>query len=284
VTGRDVPGSDMPSLSWSASRDGSGLEDTALAALLAGSELPPSAAARLQPVADVLAALNAAPAGEELAGLAAAQAEFRRAVAGPARAHRSRRARPAVLGSLLGARAAAAAAFIVIGLGGVATAAYAGALPGSWQQFAHRMIGAPAPHQADNGAPADLPAAHQLCTAYLHGTAGSAAQRAAAFRDLVRAAGGAGHVTAFCAAAPRPRSSPPLPYRSPRPDGRPTGRPSPHHTGPPAGRPSPHRTGPPAGRPSPHRTGPSAERPSPRPTGPPTAPPSPHPTAQPPHG
>jgi hypothetical protein len=257
----------MPSYPWSASRDGSGFEDTALAALLAGGELPPGAAVRLQPVADVLAALNAAPAGEEMAGLAAAQAEFRRTVARPARAHRPRRARRAVLGSLLGAKAAAAAAIAVVGLGGVATAAYAGALPGSWQQFAHRMIGAPAPHRADSGTPADPHAAYRLCTAYLHATAGSAAQRAAAFRSLVRAAGGPGHVTAFCAAAPRPGASPPLSHRSPRPEGRPTGRPSPHRTGPPAGRPSPHPT----------------ERPSPHPTGKPTGRPSPHATAQPSH-
>jgi hypothetical protein len=243
----------MPSYPWSASRDGSGFEDTALAALLAGSELPPGAAARLQPVADVLAALNEAPAGEEVAGLAAAQAEFRRTVARSARARRPRRARPAVLGSLLGAKAAAAAAVAVVGLGGVATAAYAGALPGSWQQFAHRVIGAPAPHRADSGAPADPHAAYWLCTAYLHATTGSAAQTAA-FRNLVRAAGGAGHVTAFCAAVPRPRSSPPLPYRSTQPQGRPAGRPSPHRTGPPTGRPSPHPTGPPTGRPSPHPT------------------------------
>jgi len=269
VTGRDVSGSDMPSYPWSASRDGSGFEDPALAALLAGSELPPGAAARLQPVADMLAALNAAPAGEEMAGLAAARAEFRRTVARPARARRPRRARPAVRGSRLGAKAAAAAAVAVVGLGGLATAAYAGALPGSWQQFAHRVIGAPAPHRADSGAPADPHAAdhaaYRLCTAYLHATAGNAAQRAAAFRNLVRAAGGAGHVTAFCAAAPRPGSSPPLPYRSTRPEGRPAG---------PA---SPHRTGPPAGRPSPHPTGPA----SPHPTGPPSGRPSPHSAAQP---
>jgi hypothetical protein len=248
----------MPSYPWSAGRDGSGFEDTALAALLAGSELPPGAAARLQPVAEVLAALNAAPAGEEMAGLAAARAEFRRTVARPGRARRPRRARPAMVSSL-GAKVAAAAAVAIVGLGGLATAAYAGALPGSWQQFAHRMIGAPAPHRADSGAPADPHAAYRLCTAYLHATAGSAAQRAAAFRNLVRAAGGAGHVTAFCAAAPRPSSSPPLPHRSPRPQGRPAGRPSPHPTGPPAGRPSPHRSG----RPSPHPTGPPSGRPSP---------------------
>jgi len=255
VTGRDVPGSDMPRFPWSARRDGSALEDTALGALLEGSELPPGAAARLGPVADVLAALRAGPADDELTGLAAAQAEFRRRIARPARPHQSRRLRPGRLASLLSAKAAAATVIAAIGLGGAGAAAYAGALPRSWQQFAHRTIGAPAPHQGDTDTPADPHVAYQLCARYEHAMAdGSAAQKAAAFRNLVRAAHGARQVTAFCAAAPQLRPSPPRPYRSPRPDARPTRHPSPRSDGPPAGRPSPHPTGPPAGRPSPHPT------------------------------
>ena len=259
MTGRDVPGSDMPSFPRSARRDGSALEDPALAALLEGSELPPGAAAQLWPVADMLAALRAGPASDELTGLAAAQAEFRRRIARPARSHRSRRLRPARLASLLGGKAAAAAVIAAIGLGGAGAAAYAGALPGSWQQFAHRTIGAPAPRQGDTGTPADTHAAYQLCAGYEHAMAdGSAAQKTAAFRNLVKAAHGPRRVTAFCAAAPQPRPSPPRPYRSPRPDARATRHPSPHPFGPPGGRPSPHPTGPPGGRPSPHPT----ERPS----------------------
>ena len=259
MTGGDVSGSDMPNFSWPAGRDVSAVEDAALAALLAGSDLPTDAAAGLRPVADVLAALRAGPASDELAGLGTAQAEFRRRIGRPTRPGRSRRRRPARLPSLLSAKAAAVAAIAAIGLGGAGVAAYAGALPGSWQQFAHRIIGAPAPHQADTGTPADphgaQHAAYRLCTAYLHATAhGSAAQKAAAFRNLVRAAGGAGQVTAFCAAAPQPRPLPPRPYRSARPDARPAAHPSPHRTGPPAGRPSPHPARPPTGHPSPHHT------------------------------
>jgi hypothetical protein len=202
----------MPSFPWPARRDGSALEDTALTALLEGGELPDDTAARLRPLADMLAALKAEPAGDELTGLAAAQAEFRRRMAEPARPGMPRRRRPVRLASLLSARAAAAAAVVAIGLGGAA-AAYAGALPASLQQFAHSAIGAPAPRQAGSGtrsgARAAGSAAHGLCTAYqrarIHGTA---AQRAAALRNLVRAAGGAAKVPAFCAAVPRGRSSP----------------------------------------------------------------------------
>ena len=209
MTGGGVPGSDMPILPWSASRDGSGFEDPALAALLAGGELPPGAAAQLWPVADMLAALNAGPAGDELTGLAAAQAEFRRRIARPARAHRSRRLRPARLASLLGGKAAAAAVIAAIGLGGAGAAAYAGALPGSWQQFAHRTIGAPDARQVGGGtrarpSPAARPAQEE-CAAYLHGTA---AKKERALRDLAKAAGGAGNVATYCAAVPRARWNP----------------------------------------------------------------------------
>ena len=274
MTGGDVSGSDMPNFSWPVGRDVSAVEDAALAAILAGSDLPAGAAAGLRPVADVLAALRAGPASDELSGLGATQAEFRRRIGRPARPGRSRGRRPARVPSLLSAKAAAIAAIAAIGLGGAEAAAYAGALPGSWQQFAHRIIGAPAPNQADTGTPADphgaQHAAYRLCTAYLHATAhGSAAQKAAAFRNLVRAAGGVGQVTAFCAAAPQPRPSPPRPYRSVRPDARPTAHPSPRLTGPPAGRPSPRPTAPPAGHPSPH------------PARSPTGHPSPHHTTRP---
>jgi hypothetical protein len=221
VTGRDVSGSDMPRLPWPAGR--SALEDTALAGLLDGNELPSGAAAELRHVADMLAALRAGPGSDELAGLAAVRAEFRRRVAGPARPGRSRRRGPARLAFRLGAKAAAAAAIVAIGLGSAGAAAYAGALPGSWQQFAHRTIGAPAPHQTGGSTRArPNPAGHPAqgeCTAYLHGTA---AKKRAALRDLVKAAGGAGNVAAFCAALARARSEP----ARPQPTGRVTTRPA----------------------------------------------------------
>jgi hypothetical protein len=154
----------MPSSPWSARQDVSPAEDTPLESLLAGNGLPAGAGAELRPVADVLAALRAHPAGDELTGLAAARAEFRRRVAEPVRVRQSRCWRSVGLVSRLGLRISAAAAVVLMGFGGAAAAAYAGALPSSWQQFAHRTIGAPV-HGAPHGTRAETgpagPAAHR---------------------------------------------------------------------------------------------------------------------------
>jgi hypothetical protein len=239
----------MPSFPRSARRAGSALEDPALAARLEGSELPPGAAAQLWPVADMLAVLRAGPASDELTGLAAAQAEFRRRIARPARPHRSWRLRPARLASLLGGKAAAAAVIAAIGLGGAGAAAYADALPGSWQQFAHRTIGAPDARQVGGGTRArPKPAAHparEECAAYLHDTA---AKKGAALRDLAKAAGGAGKVATYCAVVARARSAPARP--------RPAGRAITHPAKGPAGHRSKQPNGPPAG----HASGPPSAR------------------------
>jgi hypothetical protein len=151
VTGGGVSENDMPSLPWTARQDDSPVDDTFLESLLAGNGLQAGAGAELRPVADALAALTAHPAGDELTGLAAARAEFRRRVAEPVRVRQSRRWRSVGLVSRLGIRVSAAAAVVLMGFGGAAAAAYAGALPSSWQQFAHQTIGAPAhgaPHEA----------------------------------------------------------------------------------------------------------------------------------------
>jgi hypothetical protein len=161
VTGGDVSGSNMPSLPWTTQPDVFPVEDTSLDALLAGSGLPPGADAELRPVADVLAALSARPAGSELTGLAAARAEFRRHVARPVQVRQSPRREPGGLVSRLGVKAGAATALVVMGLGGAAAAAYADVLPGAWQQFAHRTIGAPtyrAAHDRSAGTGASGPA------------------------------------------------------------------------------------------------------------------------------
>ena len=113
-------------------------------ALLAGTGLPAGGDPEWRPVADVLAALSARPADDELNGLAAARAEFRRPVARPAQMRQSSHRRAGGLVSRLGVKVAAATALVVMTLGGAAAAAYAGVLPSSWQQFAHRTIGAPA--------------------------------------------------------------------------------------------------------------------------------------------
>ena len=163
MTGGGVSGNDMPSSPRTAREDVSP-EDTPLESLLAGNGLPAGVGAELRPVADILAALRARPGGDELAGLAGARAEFSRRVAVSAQVRRSRRRRSVGLVSWLSVRAAAAAAVVVMGFGGAAAAAYAGALPTSWQQFAHRAIGAPV-HEAPH------------VTRAVTGAAGSAAHR-----------------------------------------------------------------------------------------------------------
>ncbi|HEY5989562.1 MAG TPA: hypothetical protein VIV12_24760, partial [Streptosporangiaceae bacterium] len=197
----------MPNFPWRARRGGSAIEDTSLAALLTGTELPADAAAGLQPVADVLAALRAGPASDELAGEAAALAEFRRRIGVSIHPRGSRRRRPILLSTLLTAKGAAAAAIAAVSLSGAAAAA-TGNLPATLQTFAHNTVGAPAPpsshasgsHGSPVGPDATGPAKHGLCTAYEHAkTHGSAAfKNSVAFKNLVRAAGGADNVDAFC--------------------------------------------------------------------------------------
>ena len=247
MTGGGVSDNDMPNFSWLAGRDASGIQDADLSAMLAGGTPPADASAPLQHVADVLAALRAAPAGDEAAGQGTALALFREQVGVSSQPIRSRRRRPTLLSSLLSAKAAAAVAVAVVGLGGVATAAFANALPSAAQQFAHDTIGAPSPH-ASNGAHAQSnanaghsgtpvgpnasgSAAFGLCTAYTHAKHhGSAAQKAVAFRNLENAAGGAANVAAFCAAVAHPGS--PVTPGTGAASSHPSGPPSPHPSGP----------------------------------------------------
>jgi hypothetical protein len=125
VSDEGVPNDDMPNFLQPAARDGLPFSDAALAALLAGAE-PAEPMPGLQPVADVLAALRSGPTGNELAGEASTLAEFRRSASVVA-AHTPHR--PRRVTSLVGARAAVAAAVAALSLGGLATAAYAGILP-----------------------------------------------------------------------------------------------------------------------------------------------------------
>jgi hypothetical protein len=216
VNDEGVPNDDMPNFLRPAAQDGLPFSDAALAALLAGTE-PPEPMPGLQPVADVLAALRSGPTGDELVGEASVLAEFRRGagVANTLAPHRPRR-----VTSLVGARAAIAAAVAALSLGGLATAAYAGMLPAPVQRLAHDTIGAPAApsgspavtHLARNrtpvrpGATGSTP--HRLCTAYAIAKAhGTAAQRAAARHALAGAAGGAGKIAAFCGTAGHPGRS-----------------------------------------------------------------------------
>ncbi len=230
-----------------------------LDALLAGDLLTEDAATGLQPIAALLAALTAAPEGSELAGHAPALAQFRRWDAMPVRSRQTADRRPRLLTSLLSAKAAAAAVAAAAALGGLATAAYAGALPAPAQQFAHNTIGAPSPKPSHSpasqptatpvGPDATGPAAFGLCTAYSHAKAhGTASQKAVAFRNLAAAAGGAANITAYCATVPHPGSS-----HSGQPtsaSSHPTGQPTAHPSGKPTSVPTTHPSGKPATHPS----------------------------------
>jgi hypothetical protein len=253
----------MPNLWWLSSQDAPDMGDVSLAALLAGTEPDQGLAPGLQPVADALAALTARPASDELAGEAAALAEFASRVGVPVPVHRSRHRRHPLLTPLLSARAAAVAAVAALSLGGFATAAFAGALPAPAQRFAHHTFGAPAAgggqptgtHPSATATPAGPdatgPAAFGLCTAWAHAKAhGTSSQQAVAFRNLAAAAGGAGHVTAYCAAVPHPGpSSTPTAHPAGPPATHPTGPPAAHPTGAPASHPTPHPTGQPTSHP-----------------------------------
>jgi hypothetical protein len=261
MTGRRVSDGDMPNFSRRTGQDTSGIPDAALAALLAAGTPPADPSLPVQHVADALAALRAEPASDEAAGKAAALAQFRQRVGVSSQPIRPLRRRPTLLSSLLSAKAAAAAAVAAVSLGGVATAAFANALPSAAQQFAHDTIGAPSPHSSHSannntnaghsgtpvGPNASGPAAFGLCTAYANATQhGTAAQKSVAFRNLEKAAGGAANVASFCASVAHPGATP----QTGAPTSHPTGAPNPLPTGGanshPTGPPSPHPTGPPA--------------------------------------
>ena len=246
----------MPNLWWLSSQDAPETRDASLAALLAGAEPDQGLAPGLRPLADALAALTAGPARDELAGEAAARAEFESRVGVPSPVHRSRHWRHPLLASLLSARAAAAAAVAALSVGGFATAAFAGVLPAPAQQFAHHTFGAPSPHPTQAigthpsttatpaGPDATGPAAFGLCTAWAHAKAhGTKSQQAVAFRNLAAAAGGASHVAAYCAAVPHPG---PSSSHTAHPGGPPASH---HPSGPPAPHPTPHATGKPTSHP-----------------------------------
>jgi hypothetical protein len=239
--------------------------DTTLAALLAGTELPPGPAPELRPLAEALAELRAQPASDELEGEAKTLAAFRNQFGAPRIAHRPpARTPPPLRRRLLPVKAAAAAA-AVLSLGGIFTAAYAGALPATVQRLAHHIIGAPTPgtepalrpspaRPATAGGPA-----YGLCTAWAHAkTHGTRKQQAAAFGRLAAAAGGAGNVTTYCATAAPPGTSPSHmrhPVPTPHSTGLPSGLPTPHGSEGPTVRPTPRSTGKPSGLPTPRSSG-----------------------------
>jgi len=242
----------MPNFPWLGRQDASAIEDAALAAMLSGPEVPDDLAAGLQPAADVLAALRARPSGDELASEAFAMAEFRNRVGVPDQIRRTRpRRRPSLLTSLMSAKVAVAAAAVAITIGGVATAAYAGALPGSAQRLAHDVIGAPAEHSVSHPS----------------GT-GTAADRA-----LIRRHARHHHFRWHGCWTPKPHPRKPGPHLSSTPKPHPSWTPSPH----PSWTPKPHASWTSSPRPTPTCT----PAPHPSRTPHPSMTPKPHPSVRP---
>ena len=153
-----------------------------------------------------------------------------------------------MISTLLGAKLGAALAAAAVGFGGVAAAAYTGALPAGLQDFAHNAVGAPSANHGKSAdhKPADSTtktavgpdatgkAAFGLCTAWAHVQAhAKAADKSVAFANLASAAGGVDKITAYCVKVPHPGST-----ATGQPSTHPTGQPSTHPTGQPTPLPS----------------------------------------------
>jgi hypothetical protein len=264
----------MPNFTWPNRRDVPLISDAALAALLTGAELPPGGPPQLRPLAETLAELAGQPAEDELDGEAGTLTAFRDhfGATGPGQ-HAGRGHRPRLYARPLALRATAAVATI-LGLGSLATVAYAGMLPTGLQQLAHDVIGAPAAGARPATKPSRaIPATtgqpgYGLCTAWAQAKAhGTRRQQAVAFDRLAAAAGSAANVTAYCTAAARtatPLSSRPPPAPTPpHRSGKPTGLPTPHGSGKPTGLPTPHGSGKPTALPTPHGSGKPSALPTP---------------------
>lgn len=199
-----------------------------------------------------------------------------------------------MLSTLLASKLAATAAAGGLAIAGTAAAAYTGSLPVGLQNLAHHTIGAPAstpsgdptstpesdpttsadptdtPEPTDTADPtgtsdpsstatpvgpdATGPAAFGLCTAYTHG---GLATSSVAYKSLVKAAGTAGGIGAYCATVSHPGSptSHPTSHRNGAPTSHPTGSPTSHPTGSPTSHPTGAPTSHPTGAPVSHPTG-----------------------------
>ncbi len=162
MTGSNASSGEMPRVPLPG-RAGRDQDEQLLDMILDRRPLPPDAPSGMHALADELVGLAAPPGTGDLPGQAAAMAAFVRAgspastllLAGAPTAHQPRVRRAAVR-----VRLAAAIAVVVAGLSGTAAAAYAGVLPASVQNFAHRVIDAPAaPHAVHHGNDAQLPRA-----------------------------------------------------------------------------------------------------------------------------
>ena len=206
------------------------VRDGALDELLATGQLPDDAAPGLRPVVPLIAALQAGPSGNELAGRARALASFRAARIEAARPHRSlwRRSRQVTpvrpwvtpVRPRVSARLAAVAATVAVVVG-TGAAVYVGA-PGRVQKL-FRIAPAPAARGSALSTGGGIAATSgsvslsRLCAAYRQArTHGSAAAQAAARRKLLKGYGGSASVVALCP-APRPAVAYGAPWSLPAP-------------------------------------------------------------------
>ena len=131
-------------------RAGRELDESMLDMIVNGQSLPPACPQEMHALAAALADLAGPPEPGKLAGEAVARLAFTRRRASPAGvvpAARPARRRQSRFPRLRSGRLAAVLVAAALVLGGTA-AVYTGMLPGSVQDLAHHMIGAPAPHRA----------------------------------------------------------------------------------------------------------------------------------------
>lgn len=254
MTRHNTPDPDRMDLLGPVGPSASPISDASLAALLAGAKPPPGSEPQLHPLAQTLAELTGLPGGGELHGEAETLAAFRcQFTAFPGQAGRpgpaGRRYRQGRWPSpLLPVRAAIVAAAAVLSLGGLAAAAYTGALPTPVQRLAHEFIAAPPPGPRSAAKPSPV--------TKRTGPAPSHRSR----RGL------APHHSSKPSAHPAPhRSGTPSAHPIPHGSGQPSGHPTPRGSGQPSSPPAPHGTGKPSGLPTSHGTSaPAAVLPSPR--------------------
>lgn len=223
-------------------------------------------------LADLLSAATAPGTPGELAGEEAVMAAFLARSSGiSSPSHPSRARRLPLLSTLLAGKVVAAAAAGGIAIAGTAAAAYTGNLPDALQDVAHQTIGAPA---AGDNASADRPeapaatptdsrstdapvgpdasgkAAYGLCTAW---DKGGLSTKSVAYEALVKAAGDASKIEAYCKTVERPGGAPTdhATGAPTTPPGKPTARP----TQAPESKPTTHTTGAPADVPTPTAPG-----------------------------
>ncbi len=228
MSGAGGYGGEMPEFPFPRRAGDQPVPGVALDRLLDGDFATGRTTPHVEALADLLSAAAGPPSDRELAGQAAAIAAFARERPVGGHRHAAVARRRSMLATLLGTKLAAAAAAAAVGFGGLAAAAYAGALPEPIQDFAHQTVGAPsarsdhsdpanqgsAPRRSEasehantgqSGQPvgpdATGSASYGLCTAFAEEKAenGQVDTRSVAYRALVEAAGGADNIDQFCA-------------------------------------------------------------------------------------